>query len=190
MILYLDIDGVLNNRSERSIKNCYGDFDKPYNDLLDLRTTLEKYHHLDPDKYHTHLINLDIELCDRLQTAVLNLINFSDTFEIVICSTWRKMFMIDELKYLFILKGFGRIAKYFTRCINPPEYIYDYADKYIDEGKYNHLVKIDCKVNNADLEVLFDLLKHNIVENFLILSDDISALRNNIYEDFMKGYKQ
>ena len=101
-VLYLDIDGVLNT-IERQKKNWGKDGYQAYNKMV--LEQEQKPMHLDN---HTldHITNLDWKLCYSLYM----LIWAYQIDSIVVCSSWRKVYKPDQIKLLFIAKGFPQIA--------------------------------------------------------------------------------
>ena len=173
MILYLDIDGVLNDNTQKGILNRYGyPTETAYAEFCKLRPK-------DEDKFLTHLHQLDIGLCLMFVELLEALQKEWPETEIVICSTWRKVFSVEELKYLFYLKGFPLIAQ------NIKRYIIAYEDLTISEKIKSYLIKSPENLKQADFEVLYDLHKNNIEHgDYCILSDDISCLKSNLYGYF------
>ena len=156
MLLYLDIDGVFNGRDTKR----YGKLG--YQGFNALSAKIEaKY---EPNKFINHLTLLDAELCNKF----IRFAKFKNTFnEVVICSTWRKVFSADELKYLFYLKGFPQIGDMITRnLMGDPKDLYP-------------------GLNRSDAEILEDA-RINGVDKYFILSDDVSKLIGNYYQEFLE----
>lgn len=156
MILYLDIDGVFNGRDT----SRYGKLG--YQGFNALSAKIEaKY---EPNKFINHLTLLDTKLLQKFERFAELKNSFN---EVVVCSTWRKVFSADELKYLFYLKGFPKIGDMISRNI-----IGDPGDKYPG-------------LNRADAEILEDA-RLNEIDKFYILSDDVSKLIGNYYAEFVE----
>lgn len=104
--LYLDIDGILNNT--QVMLNNYGEGGyKKYQEMVkeqSSKTMALEQHTLD------HIIELDWKLCLALQ----HLLDKYHITDIIICSTWRKVYDRDQLKLLFLAKGFPEIADKIT----------------------------------------------------------------------------
>lgn len=98
MTLFLDIDGVLS--TNESMLKSYG--------KLKYRGFLEKYGYILNNKILDHVMMLDISLCNSL---TLDLHRYDN---IVIHSCWNKVLDIDELKLVFLVKGFPTIADMIT----------------------------------------------------------------------------
>lgn len=180
MILYLDIDGVLNDNTESGSIRRYGGLKcgHAYSKFCELRDSVVS----EIDIYHSHLHQLDIELCLKLEQQI-RLMNKKEMVEIVVCSTWRKVFTVEQLKYLFYLKGFPLIARSIKRKIIKFEQVDD-AWVNCEEVKQYVLTELNF-LRQADFEVLNDLYKNNI-KDYKILSDDISCLKNNFFMEFKR----
>ena len=152
MVWYLDIDGVLNSGPQQYGKMGYQQFLKLSSEID------EKYR----NKIVEHLDNLDSRYLRALE-GFMELHNTAT--EIVICSTWRKIFSCSELKYMFALKGAFEIARKISRCIEvEPKDLYP-------------------GLNRAEAEIVEDA-RLNGVEKYFILSDDVSRLTGNYFEEF------
>lgn len=101
-VLYLDIDGCLNTVNR--LKKAYGE--GGYQDY-NLKVTGQEKKPMSLDN-HTldHITNINWQLCYALET----LIKVYQIDGIVVCSTWRKLYDENQLKLLFIAKGFPFIA--------------------------------------------------------------------------------
>lgn len=187
MTLYLDIDGVLNNSTPESIANRYGEpynNEVPYHKFCRVRDEVKTPSVI--DKYLDHLHQLDIKLCLKLEEVLKTDPTFSDDFEIVVCSAWRKIFNNPkELSYLFYLKGCPIIASHITRNIIELKDETDINELKQKGEKYTTLNLINF--NRADAEILYDLVTHEInSDKFFVLSDDCASIRSNIFKWFQE----
>ena len=186
MILYLDIDGVLNDNTDSGSIRRYDGLkcEHAYSKFCELRDSVVS----EIDIYHSHLHQLDLELCLKLEQQVrfMYMKNIRN-IEIVVCSTWRKVFAdIKQLRYLFYLKGIPFIARRLTRYINENK---KKDFEWIKTAKTQKYIKTDIEfLKGADIEVLYDLYKNNI-KKYKILSDDISCLKNNFFMEFKRKDK-
>ena len=147
-VLYLDIDGVLNT-IERQKKNWGKDGYQAYNKMV--LEQEQRPMHLDN---HTldHITNLDWKLCYSLYM----LIWAYQIDSIVICSSWRKVYKPDQIKLLFIAKGFPQIA-----------------DRIIGETPF--LSEDRAKEIKADIE-------ERGVKEYYILDDDLFDYEKNGFD--------
>lgn len=182
MILYLDIDGVLNDNTQESIRNRYGyPTETAYAEFCKFRPKEENI-------FQTHLHQLDIALCLKFLGLCKRLLSKGilkgspEGMDIVICSTWRKVFSVEQLKYLFYLKGFPEIAQ------NIKRHIVEFK-----EGDWVKTEKVREYINSenlkqADLDILYDLYQNDVgLEDYYILSDDVSHLKNNLFKAFKES---
>lgn len=127
--LYLDIDGVLNN-TDVQIKNYgeggYKNFQKMMRDQEIKKLSLE-HHTID------HIISLDWKLC----FALCILLEGKGITHIIICSSWRRLYNKEQLKLLFLAKGFPEIADKIVDIVSNDPYDTREDEILIDMTKRN-----------------------------------------------------
>lgn len=142
--LYLDIDGCLNtiNRQKRAYgRGGYQDYNIKVLNQEKKPMALDN-HTMD------HITNLDWGLCYALET----LIRVYQIEDIVICSSWKRVYDEDQLKLLFISKGFPFIA--------------DLIIGTTPNSKNNTLL------TDRDNEIKLDM-EHREIDDYYILDDEV-----------------
>lgn len=185
--LFLDIDGVLNSCDSdgRFGKNGYSKFKELFNFTEDDETRI----------LMTHLVNINIERCVTLQ-ILLKIYNVNN---IVICSSWKKVFSLDYIKIFFIAKGFPDIADLITdqtQNLNSEGIFIDRDNEileYIKTNKIKDYYILDDEVFNIEifeknrlLFVAFENLYENYVSTILkSIKADLTSDRKFIIRDVL-----
>lgn len=206
MLLYLDVDGVLN--SNYSMLNAYGKIGyKGYQELIS-NTTLD-YSII---SIYEHILSLSNLHCQYL----CKFIKKYNIDKIVICSTWRLIFDVNQLKLLFLAKGYPEIANLITDITPSKITISTSKDNVksiiqtrpMDESNYNtSFVRIwieitdDIKnkflksvkdINTLSLreaEIIYHYVDNKHKDEFIILDDDVKHLKNNHTSKFLHMFK-
>lgn len=144
MHLYLDIDGILN--TNQTMASSYG--------AMNYRDFMTEYKEL-MDNVTEHIMLLSPELCQEL-VEHLKTHNIDD---IVICSTWRKLFTLQQLKYLFYVKGYPYIADRIQGVTDPKLDRLEAIEKHIAENNVTEFqVMDDSLLNHPNLVLLPSLV--------------------------------
>ena len=164
VVLYLDIDGVLNSFYDTSkygslksgqseynrLKNCI-----PRSDVVDFQI---------PNSLCDHLVNLELNKLFALRIFI-RCFHITD---IIICSSWRAIYTPEEMKLLFYMKGFPDIAELITGETTSSK---QDIEKMKSKTGYN---------SGKDNDILLHIEKNKIKEYF-ILDDDVCNL--NIWKE-------
>lgn len=144
--LYLDIDGVLNTfeNNGRFGKDGYSETFAP---LFNHGRNKDPRYNI-PIEFATHLVNFEVDRC----YALLRLIKLYKIEQIILCTSWRIIYSVEDIKIFFYAKGFPEIAD---------------------------LIKGECPYTNQsgpitdrDQDILTHI-KENNIEDYYILDDEV-----------------
>lgn len=200
MYLYLDIDGVLN--TNETVLKAYGE-----SKLEGFRRNVSTYFEdVNTHQFLQRILSLDRRYCKRLK----NWIRRCSIHKIVICSSMRKRYTLNQIKLMFLVKGYPEIADiiidetphdvefkivqdkyFFTR------YEHNAKDKRIKideievpkEWLNNCFLNLNAKsstMNSREIEILYHQWKLcRGTHIFCILDDSVDHLRGNRMADFL-----
>ena len=200
MYLYLDIDGVLNTND--TVINAYGK--RKLEGFQNLASVY--FEDLNTRQFLQRILHLDRRYCKRLR----NWIRKFKIHNIIICSSLRKRYTLDQIKLMFLIKGYPEIADIIIDMTPTDIEFKIIEDHYFftryepnNKGKRTKVEKIEIPkqwletcflnlnetrhmINSREIEILYHNWKlQGINAIFCILDDDVANLRGNRTTEFL-----